>query len=69
MFLISMATAIVTLLWSVLLFVDLHDTTTYVCLNLSMIFSWVVLCVVFVQKELYPKQKNRSTLLEVLIHV
>ena len=69
MFLISMATAIVTLLWSVLLFVDLHNTTTYVCLNLSMMFSWVVLCVVFVQKELYPKKKNRSTLLEVLIHV
>ena len=69
MFLISMATAIVTLLWSVLLFVDLHNTTTYVCLNLSMMFSWVVLCVVFVQKELYPKRKNRSTLLEVLINV
>ena len=69
MFLISMATAIVTLLWSVLIFVDLHDTTTYVCLNLSMMFSWVVLCVVFVQKELYTRQKNRSTLLEILIHV
>ena len=67
MFLISMATTIVTLLWSIILFVDLHDTSTYVWLNLAMIFTWVVLCTVFVQKELYPR--NRSTLLEVLINV
>jgi len=69
MFLISMITSIVTILWSALLFVDLHDKNTYIWLNLTMMFSWVILCVVFIQKQLYPRRKNRSILLEVLIHI
>ena len=69
MFLITMATTIITLLWSILLFVDLHNTSAYIWLNLSMMFAWISLCIVFVYKQLYTRRNIKSTLLKVLIDV
>jgi len=62
-----MATAIVTLLWSVQLFATINSPVIFILINLFMMISWMTLAYVFVQKHLCPRQKKNSQLLEILM--
>jgi hypothetical protein len=57
MFLLTMGTIIITLLWSVQLIAPMHSQAIYIWLNLSMPASWITLCTVFVHKHRCPKKK------------
>jgi len=67
MFLICMSTAIISLLWSVQLFVVMPPTAVTFWLNIVMCVQWPCLCYVFCQKQL--STNRRSPLLEFLIQV
>ena len=68
MFLIWMATLIISLMWSVQLFVTIHGVSTVVWLNVSMMVAWITLCFVFCRKYVCV-HKRPSPLLELLIEV
>jgi hypothetical protein len=68
MFLLIMFTMIISLLWSVQLFVPIPESPVTICLNLAMIAIWITLTVVFCHKQICPR-KPKSKLLEVLIQV
>ena len=55
-------------MWSVQLFVTIHDVSTVVWLNVSMMVTWITLCFVFCRKYVCV-HKRPSPLLELLIEV
>jgi hypothetical protein len=66
MFLVTMVTLIISLLWSLQLFVNIGSIIVVIWINLLMIFAWITLAMVFVHKHGCPR-KNTSTLLGQLI--
>jgi len=57
MFVLTLITTIVTLLWSVQFFTSIHSTSVLLWLNMIMIITWITLCVRFVHVHRCPQQK------------
>jgi len=53
-FLLSVFTAVVSLLWSIQLFAIIHSEPVILWLNISMIVSWLTLCAAVVHKQFFP---------------
>ena len=59
MFLLTMFTIIISLMWSIQLIAPMRPSGIVTFLNLAMMGVWITLCVVFVHKYRCPNRKYR----------
>lgn len=57
MFLLTLGTLIISLIWSVQLIAPMKQSAITIWLNLAMMGAWITLCTVFVHKHQCPNRK------------